>query len=226
MQRRLKFSPGEYYHIYNRGTDKRDIFIDNDDRDRFVKLLFVSNGNKPFVFRDFPIGVPYVNFDRGEEVTAVGAYCLMPNHFHLLLKETSEGGITKFLGKISTSYSMYFNKKYKRSGTLFEGTFKASHVDSDEYLKYLFSYIHLNPVKLIDSKWRENGITNKEATKRYLDTYRYSSYNDYLNKGRVEEAILNRKVFPEYFSTKRDFNDFINDWLEFPSGIYNPPKLT
>ncbi|MEK7662110.1 MAG: transposase [Patescibacteria group bacterium] len=212
-ERKINFSLDEYYHIYNRGTDKREIFLDDLDKERFLKLLFVSNGDKSFVFRDFPIGLPYVKFDRGEPRTAIGAYCLMPNHFHLLVRETSENGITKFISKVLTSYSMYFNKKYNRSGRLFEGTFKAKHIDNDRYLKYLFAYIHLNPVKLIDKNWKENVIADKKAAKNYLKNYKYSSYMDYQNKQRTEKIILNKKVFPDYFSTKTDFSDFINDWL-------------
>lgn len=213
--RNLSFSVGEYYHIYNRGTDKRDIFLDKADKDRFIKLLFVANGTNPFVFRDFPIGLPYVEFDRGEQLASIGAYCLMPNHFHILLKENNDGGITKLLNKILTSYSSYFNKKYKRTGRLFEGTFKAIHITEDNYLKYLLSYIHLNPVKLIDSKWKENGIKDKNNAKKYLSDYSYSSYLDYTGVERIEEKILDRKVFPRYFSGIKDFEVFIDEWLSF-----------
>jgi len=222
VERKINFSLDEYYHIYNRGTDKREIFLDNLDKERFLKLLFVSNGNKPFVFRDFPIGLPYVKFDRGEPITAIGAYCLMPNHFHILVRETSENGITKFISKILTSYSMYFNKKYNRSGRLFEGTFKASHIDNDRYLKYLFAYIHLNPVKLIDKNWKKNGIAVKKVAKNYLENYKYSSYLDYQNKQRTEEEILSKNVFPSYFFAKNDFSDFITDWLSLKHDYDSP----
>ena len=213
--RTLDFSVDEYYHVYNRGTDKRDIFLDDADRNRFIKLLFIANGTNPFVFRDFPIGVPYVEIDRGELITSIGAYCLMSNHFHILLKETSEDGISKFIGKLLTSYSSYFNKKYKRTGSLFEGTFKATHVDSDEYLKYLLSYIHLNPVKVIDPNWKENAIANRNTAKKYLESYHYSSYVDYSSQNRKERVILNRETFPEYFISTKEFLWFINEWLSF-----------
>ncbi len=189
--------------------------MDDSDSKRFIKLLFVANGSKPFVFRDFPIGVPYVDIDRGEPVLAIGAYCLMPNHFHILAKETNENGISKVIGKVLTSYSSYFNKKYKRTGVLFEGTFKARHVDTDVYLKYLFSYIHLNPVKIIDPEWKENGIKDREGAKKYLAEYSYSSYLDYMGTNRIEGKILNKAAFPGYFVESIDFNQFINEWLTF-----------
>ncbi|MCX6747703.1 MAG: transposase [Candidatus Nomurabacteria bacterium] len=215
--RNFSFSVGEYYHIYNRGTDKRDIFLDNSDRDRFIKLLFVANGTNPFVFRDFPIGLPYVEFDRGQSIVDIGAYVLMPNHFHILIKETTQNGISIFMNKVLTSYTMYFNKKYKRTGRLFEGVFKGRHADSDEYLKYLFSYIHLNPVKLIDPKWKENGISNKNEAKAYLNSYLYSSYLDYLGSDRREAKILNKNAFPGYFSDLADFESCVDEWLSFNS---------
>jgi putative transposase len=139
----------------------------------------------------------------------------MPNHFHILVKEIKEGGVTKFMGKLTTGYSMYFNKTHKRVGPLFQGRFKAEHVDRDEYLKYLYAYIHLNPVKLIDPKWKENGIADKAGAKAYLDGYRYSSYPDYAGVSREEKAILSPREFPEYFEKPHDMEEFISDWLSY-----------
>lgn len=213
--RNLSFSIGEYYHIFNRGTDKRDIFLDEEDKKRFIKLLFVANGTTPFIFRDFPIGLPYVEFDRGEPIVAIGTYVLMKNHFHLLIKETTEQGVSRFFSKVLTSYSSYFNKKYKRTGRLFEGTFKAKHIDSDEYLKYIFAYHHLNPVKIIEPNWKEVGIIDHNTTKAFLSEYHFSSYLDYKGVGRLEGKILNREAFPEYFATEMSFDAFVDEWLSF-----------
>lgn len=190
------------------------IFLDNSDKKRFIKLLFVCNNNKPVVLKSIQ-GLSLDEIERGETLVDIGAYCLMPNHFHLLIKEKLENGISEFMKKISTGYSMYFNKRYERNGGLFEGTFKATHADNDEYLKYLFAYIHLNPVKLIEPRWKEDGIKDKNTVKAFLNSYTFSSYVDYTDVERVESMILNRKVFPEYFSTLKDFNNMINDWLSF-----------
>ncbi len=213
--RNIKISEGEYYHIYSRGVDKRDIFLDRDDYERFMKLLFVANGSNSFVFRELPTSSVYKKFDRGEPLSSIGAYCLMPNHFHILIKETKENGISMFLRKLLTSYSSYFNKKYNRTGGLFGGNYKARHADNDEYLKYLFSYISLNPVKIIDADWKENGIKDRESSKKYLKNYRYSSYQDYIGVKRDEGKSLNVIDFPEYFSNPKEFDDFINEWLVF-----------
>ena len=126
-----------------------------------------------------------------------------------------EGGISKFMSKLTTGYSMYFNKKYERKGSLFQGVFQAQHADSDNYLKYLFSYIHLNPVKLIQSDWKENGIEDIDGAKKYLNDYKYSSFIDYTGNKREENNILNMKAFPGYFESTEDFENNIFDWLEF-----------
>ncbi|MCX6702076.1 MAG: transposase [Candidatus Zambryskibacteria bacterium] len=214
MERKFVFSVGEFYHIYNRGNNKQAIFLNDNDRNRFNKLLYVCNSTKPVVFKTIQ-GMPLDKIERDKTLVDIGAYCLMPNHFHLLLHEKIDNGISRFLEKLSTAYSMYFNKKYDRTGKLFEGRFKANHTDNDEYLKYLFSYIHLNPIKMIDSKWKENGVVDRNGAKKYLEQYNYSSYFDYIGRKRVENAILNKKDFPDYFADIKEFQLFIDEWLSF-----------
>lgn len=214
MTRKFKFSIGEYYHIYNRGTDKRVIFIDEEDRQRFSDLMYLCNSEKSIVFRDIPIGEAYV-FERGDTLVDIGVYCLMQNHFHILVRERVENGISHFMQKLLTAYSMYFNTKYKRTGGLYEGPFRAIHANTDEYLKYLFAYIHLNPVKIIDPEWKENGIADREVAKEYLSKYIYSSYPEYVGISRKEWKILNRVAFPEYFADSQDFQGFVDEWLSF-----------
>ena len=223
MERKFNFSIGEYYHIYNRGTDKRVIFLDLNHYDRFLVLLYLCNSITPVnMAENFPKGLPkgrsfleLFEIERHERLVDIVAYCLMPNHFHILIYQKSEGGIQKFMSKLSTAYSMYFNKKNNRTGTLFESRFKATHANSDEYLKYLFAYIHLNPVKIVDPKWKDDGISDRLMAQNYLKDYAYSSYLDWQGKVRPETNILNRETSPEYFTTAKDFDDFVNDWLTF-----------
>lgn len=218
MERKFQFSIGEFYHLYNRGNDKRVIFHQPNDYNRFLILLYVCNGTNPVnLAKYFSEGRSFseiIDIDRGEQIIDIGAYCLMPNHFHLLVREKKENGISLFIKKLLTGYSMYYNKKHERSGSLFENRFKATYVDNDEYLKYLFSYIHLNPVKLIDTGWKENGISDKTKAKEYLRDYKYSSYLDYIiNNNKMN--ILNKSEFPDYFDGFKDFENFIDEWLSF-----------
>src|SRR5680860_333938 len=157
MQRKFVFSVGEYYHLYNRGVEKRIIFLDNADRYRFLKLIYLCNSHQSVDIGEISEGLPF-RHERGETLVDIGAYTLMDNHFHLLVKEKIEGGISKFMGKVCTGYSMYFNKRYKHSGALFQGVFQATHMDTDPLLEYIYSYIHLNPVKIIEPEWKEKGI--------------------------------------------------------------------
>ena len=214
MQRKYTFSIGEYYHLYNRGVEKRDIFIEEKDWKRFHKLLYVANSTIPFRFTEIEDqSIDTIN--RGDPIVAIGAYVLMPNHFHVLAKEVVENGVSKFMEKLATGYSMYFNKKNERVGPLFQGRFKAEHVSRDEYLKYLYAYIHLNPVKLIEPKWKEVGIKNKNRALQFIEQYHYSSYDDYCSTKGEYGNIINKDEFPKYFSRANNFKIYINDWLSF-----------
>lgn len=215
MIRKVAFAPGEYYHVYNRGVEKRDIFTSDDDRRRFQRLLYLCNGEKPIVYRLIQQGPAVYGEAVGKKLTAVGAYVLMPNHFHILLKETKEGGVTEFMRKITTAYTMYFNKKYNRVGHLFQGIFKAKHAHRDEYLKYLYAYIHLNPVKTIDPGWGEKHIRDQGKAETLLKGFPYSSYFDLMGKKRPEGAILSNNEFPAYFSGKAEFEDLVHEWTSY-----------
>ena len=216
---REPIAENEYYHIYNRGTDKRTIFLNESDYNRFTRLLYVCNGDSGIVMRELSnlnFSQLVSRFSPRKPLVSIGAYCLMPNHFHLLVREIRPNGTSQFMEKILTAYSMYFNKKNKRTGALFEGRFKSSRVETDNYLQYLFAYIHLNPVKLINSKWKEQGIKNMEKTRDFLKHYRYSSYLDFIGENRPEMAILEQshEMFPEYFENFTEFDEFIDAWLK------------
>jgi putative transposase len=136
----------------------------------------------------------------------------MPNHFHLILRQLQENGIAQFMQKLGTGYTMYFNKKNKRSGSLFQGTFKAIQIEHDEYLTHLSRYIHINPVELIESMWKENGIQNWDKTNEFLENYRWSSYLDYIGVKNFP-SVTNREVINSYFQNEQSYKNFINQWL-------------
>ena len=214
MSRNIEFGVGEYYHVYNRGTDKRKIFLDKADHERFVKLLYVANSSKSVHLSNYQ-GFALLEIPKGNPIVNVGAWTLMPNHFHLLLKETEENGISEYLHKLLTGYSMYFNKKYRRKGVLFEGSFNAKHLDTDEYLKYQYAYIHLNPIGIIDSGWKEKKIKDKSAARKFIFSYPYSSLQDYAGESRTEAAIIEPESFPDYFPSFTDFGEMLEEWMDF-----------
>lgn len=214
MKREHNFCVGEYYHLYNRGVEKRTLFKNPYDHNRFMTLLYLCNSYEPV-----DIGAYLENggslrdlFSRKRKNTLVdiAAYCLMPNHFHILVREGSEKGISIFMQKLGTAYATYFNKKYKRTGTLFEGPFKAKHVDTEPYLLYLTAYIHLNPVKLIEPEWKELGIRNKKSSEKYLHEYAYSSFLEYAGGIRPESSVLTNPLLD--FARIRRFSDLVEEW--------------
>jgi putative transposase len=224
--RKEQFVTGEYYHVYNRGNSRQNIFKDDIDRDRFVKLLYLCNSAKSIDFRDDIVKqkIDAFDYERGGRLVSIGAWVLMPNHFHLYITpyERVSGGdkeVSLFMNKLSTAYSMYFNKKHSRTGTLFEGPFKSVLLEEDEQAKYLFSYIHLNPVKLIDPQWKKRGLENCNKTLKFLEEYKWSSYHDYRGKKRPESKIIIKDEFPEYFSNPKIFDEEIFEWLDIKEKI-------
>ena len=136
-----------YYHIFNRGVNKNNIFSDASDYAVFLNLLkrYLSDTpEKDKKFREYP------NYNNDLELLA---FCLMPNHFHLLIYQTTPGVFTKLLSSVGTSYTMYCNKKYHRVGHLFQNRFQASMITDDAYLQHISRYIHLNPAEYKQWEW-------------------------------------------------------------------------
>jgi putative transposase len=219
MTRNISFAPGEFYHIYNRGTDKRKIFLRAQDYLRFLSLLYIANSTLTVDLKQQGSTLSEIlATNKGESLVDICAYCLMPNHFHIILRENRDNGISKFMQKLTTAYTMYFNKLNSRTGSLLQGRFKAEHANNDEYLSYLIAYLHLNPIKLFEPKWKELGIKDKKWAETFLKNYKYSSFLDYSEQeSRVESKILNKHALPEYHKLPRDFSASINEWLSWKS---------
>lgn len=173
-----------YYHIYARGASRQDIFLEPADYYIFLELF--RRYLPPEEIRDNS-GIPYAKL--GDDIELL-CYCLMSNHFHLLVYQISEGAMQRLMRGVMTAYSRYFNKKYKRSGSLFESRYKASMIMSDEYLMHITRYIHLNP-----KKWQN---------------YPYSSLSGYLNS-HTEDWWHEGKIL-ELFSSRADYGEFVADY--------------
>src|SRR3989344_4767088 len=144
-KRNVAFAVGEWYHCYNRSIEKRVAFEDTQDYHRFLELLYLANDELPL--RRDDIGArkfeDALNIHRGKKLVAVGAFCLMPNYFHLVLKEVLDGGITSFMRKIGTAYALYFNSRHARVGNLFLKPFQSRHAPTaDNSFQHLISYVH------------------------------------------------------------------------------------
>lgn len=213
--------PDQYYHIYNRGNGKNKIFLDKEDYNKLLKLLFVYNTEINFRFRDLITAqkIDGWDLDRGNNIVDICSWVLMPNHFHLIIishrSDLWEDGcnpITEFMRKVFTSYSMYFNKKYNRTGSLFEGKFKSKLIDKENYFNYLFAYIHLNPIKLIQRDWKEKGVQNENKAIEFLNSYKFSSFLDFSGFNRIENKIINKKSVPQYIVESK--LRYLFDWFK------------
>jgi len=206
---------GEYYHIYNRGNSKQNIFLDTQDYIIFQQLLYLMNMERRIALRDVTGSV--YSYERTTPLVSIGAYCLMPNHVHILVKQIGNGGISKYTQKLFTAYAMYFNKKYIRSGGLFEGVFKSKHVTNDLYLQYLFAYIHLNPIKIHNVSWKEDIKRGKKVNPNHALLYPFSSILDYLDQERIESRILKKSDFPFSFKDSKEMMRNILSWFRHPN---------
>jgi len=188
-----QFVNNEFYHIYCRGVEKRRIFSDKRDYQRFLLSLEVFNAEGlTWISNKFSPEVDLPKFSD-DNLVDISSYCLMPNHYHLLLRQKVDNGITKFMRKINTGYTMYFNLKNERTGRLFESRFKSVHVDSDRYLKHLWNYIHLNPLDLINKDWRSGEFEDTELTLRFIKDYPWSSYK-FFDNSTIKSNILNKDI--------------------------------
>lgn len=193
-----KYIPGGVYHIYNRGIEKKDIFLDEEDYKIFLYYLksYLLPSDHPD-HKKLPYTLIYGsdNFNLFNKIKLF-AYCLMPNHFHLMLKQVDKNSVIEFMKRLSNAYTKYFNKKYKRIGSLFQGRYKAVIIDREEYFLHLSRYIHRNPLELLDEA--EN-----------LINYPYSSYPAYLNKQQIN--WLNCGPILQYFKNFVN-NKLIESW--------------
>lgn len=214
--RKAIFAEGEFYHIYNRGTDKRDVFSDENDYARFLESMIEFNAPEPIgsLFENsyrkkHQLGGSTSKDEKSEEkLVNIVAYCLNPNHYHLILQEVSERGVEKFMQRLGTGYTMYFNKKNDRSGALFQGRFKAIHISSNPYLLHVSAYVNLNNRvhqlggSTSKSSWNEytgkcEGICKKEdilgqfrKSEEYIDFAESSLQGTLIRRGLLDDSML------------------------------------
>ncbi len=202
--RKNTFTNGKYYHIFNRGTDKREIFSDLLDYERFLlsmNLLNDENEGLMIEWRDYKKTNPFpilndflkLRFRKRDPLVEINTYCLNPNHYHFILKQIIDKGIEKFLHKIGISHTKYYNDKHKRNGSLFQGVFKSILVDSDEYLLYLSAYVNKN-----------NFIHGYNKN----DDWEYSSLKDYL--GKRNTGLINKNIILDQFKNIDEYKTFLD----------------
>jgi putative transposase len=226
MKRKFPFVVGNIYHVYNRGVEKRAICNDETDRWRFLQGLVLFNDTKSTngvlahlerdrgelnlrVLRNYVVSPE----NERERLVRILAYCIMGNRYHLLVEEIREGGITQFMHKLGTGYVNYFNGKYERVGSLFQGRFKNVLVDNDQYLQYVLVYINvLNPAEFVAPNWKEQGIPDVTRALEYVEEYTWSTHLEYL--GKRNSLIIEKGIFEKVLPSHQEYMELVHRVLE------------
>lgn len=227
--KRPQFIKGEIYHTIIRGVGDSLIFKDKSDYYRGIYSIYEFNSTKPTEIRERrrqrqkvkASGEPFS--DTRNLLVEILAFCFMPNHIHLLLRQLRDRGISEFVRKFGAGDAGYFNKKYNRKGPLF-AKFRAVHIKDDEQLKTVFVYIHANPISLIEPNWKEKGIKNPEKVINFLENYKWASYQDYISKKNFP-SVTERNFLLKVMGKEEGCREFIKNWVKYKGGIRNYPKL-
>src|SRR3989338_2523427 len=216
------------YHVYNRGYDKRDIFLDDKDYLRFIESLYWFNNKELIVIGDLknderrlPGGSTLKKLEarsvkQRKPIVAILALVLMRNHFHLILREINDGGISLFMKKLGNGYTGYFNEKYNRSGMggIFQGRYRSVKIKTNEQLIVIFSYVHTNPEELVESDWKELIVKNKNNALNFLERYRWSSYCYYIGNSNFP-LVTERDFYLNLFGGESSCRRIVEEWINF-----------
>lgn len=208
------------YHVLNRGVDGRKIFNEEKDYVRFIHDLYEFNDRNPAInmwysFNKYSdVRHHYMEKRRERDMLVrVLAFALMPNHYHLLLQPIADNGIPLFIKKLNGGYAKYYNEKYKRHGTLFQGRYKSIHVEHDAHFIHLPYYIHLNPLDLVYPTWRQRTLSNPEQALQALLKYRWSSHMDYMGV-RNFPSVTDRTLLLDYFGGEKEYGRAFSEWVK------------
>ena len=200
--RKIQLAPGEHYHVCNRGVNKGIIFHDNGDYNRFLFLIlyFQSPINFPQVGRSVDEFVKHSVLDNAGEIiekrtVELVAFCIMPNHFHLIIKSLDDESISAYMHRVLNAYAKYYNTKYKKSGHVFQGPYRAVHIIDDRQLLHTSAYVHRNPREI--SRWFKNE-----------DKYQWSSYQDFIGENRFDSLLMPDIVVGQ-FRNKAEYYEFV-----------------
>ncbi len=188
------------YHIFNRGVEKRPTFESAHDYQRYLLLMQFYERHHPYQFSrlNHQERLEFITKKSGEPIVDIVCYCLMPNHYHLILKQLKDGGISEFFSKIADGYTKYFNIVYERVGPLFQGPFKAVHIEDNKQLLHLSRYIHINPAV--------SSLVKK------AEDYPWSSYREYLNRS---GGFCQKEIITGQFKLISQYQKFVNDYTDY-----------
>jgi putative transposase len=230
--RKEQFVNDGIYHVILRGLDDNLIFKDLNDYYRGIFSIYEFNNARRIEIRkrreerkrEKASGVPDSATDKRDKLVDVLAFCFMPNHVHLLLKQVEDGGIVKFMNKIGSGYAGYFNRKYQRKGYVFQNRFRSVHIENDNQFQTIFRYIHANPISLVEPGWKENGIKNFESVTKFLEEYKWSSYQDYIGIKNFP-SVTDRNFVSETMGGVIGCREALENWVDSKSKTENHQEI-
>lgn len=217
--RDIHFAPDQYYHIYNRGVDKRAVFLSPADYERFLESLYLFNDkrydrkNGKILERVVQLASAEAWCEERDCLVSVAAFKLMSNHFHLQVREEQEGGVSEFMHRVATGYTNYFNLRQGRTGSLFEGPFKAVHIQSDAQLQHTIRYTHLNELDRHGIPWRNGEIEDWNRCLELLDQDPYSSHGSYCGRSQ-KLPIVDADIVSGLFPDSQEYINFLRGWTQ------------
>ena len=232
------FENGKIYHVILRRMGNELLFKDQNDYFRMIFYLYECNTPKNIVLRlqrekrkaeklaQVKGQTPVHFHSKRELLVEIFAFCLMPNHIHLLLRQIVDKGISKFIQKVASGYSAYFNLKYKTQfrGHFYHDRFTAVPIDNDHQLQLVFVYIHTNPISLVEPGWKELKVDNPENALDFLQKYRWSSYLDYIGKKNFP-SVLQKESLAQIFSFE-NLQELVKQWVNYKHNLSEGIKET
>jgi len=221
-----QFVNSEIYHVVNRAIEGRNLFQQISDYFRFVFCLYELNDEDLVKMRDRirerkkrkNTGQTRANPRR--PLVEILAFCLMPNHYHLVIRQLVDNGISLFMQKLGDSYVGYFNEKYNRKGrgSIFQGRHKAIHIKTTDQLMNVICYIFTNPVELLETTWKEEGVKNPQKAIKHLESYQWSSYLDCIGKKNFP-SVTQRDFLLKVFGGSSNIKKFVESWILYKAEL-------
>lgn len=203
----------EFWHLIGRGVEKRDVVMDDNDRVRFIHDLYVLNDTNSAP--NYILNERRNEHRKRERLVDIHAFCLMSNHYHFLVSEKAENGISLFMHKMNMGYTKYFNNRYERSGVLWQGKHRKVLIGRDAHFLYVPFYVHLNPLDYTHPEWRKGEVRNISGALIALQNYRWSSHLDYLGKHNFP-SVIQRTDISHIFGTPSEYERTIKEIISNP----------
>jgi len=227
MPKRIQFINGEIYHIVNRAIEGKNLFRQIADYFRFIFCLYELNDKNLVRIRLHMKQRKARKNKRGqtsshsrEPLVEILAVCLMPNHYHLVVRQLRDNGISLFMKKLGDGYVGYFNEKYKRKGrgSIFQGHFKAVHIKTQRQFMNVICYVFTNPVELLEKAWKEKGVENPQKAIEYIESYKWSSYPDCIGK-RNFPSVTKREFLFKVFGSPENLKKAVESWILYKAEL-------